>query len=526
MGIFTDLHKKSILGVIEGFDRIIFKGHFSSMFPKGAFKRYLSQRGVLLKDAGEFFKKETARIIDHAKAAAADAGRQYIYLQSAHTHASDDSKEDMARKIAEAENIQQGLVCIFSVLENCRSFDVVGNRATHRKEVVMRNRRCLHLYWYFIDPLFGWMHVRVQTWAPYSIQIYINGREQLCRQLEANGIPFQRSDNKILHVDKPDVLSDLCDSFCHTQWAKALQRKADMVNPLLPDIAQARFGNYYWVIDQAEFATDILFRSRDELEAILDDLLTSAVIGFDAQDVMRFLGRKPHHAFTGEVIIDHKKRHQGRRIKFRLKRNSIKIYDHLNVLRIETTINNPAEFKVLRPSDGEHEGESVDRWCPMRKGVANFWRYAQVAKAANARLIDALASAPLKSDAIESLDSICRSHEVAGRHVAAFNPLLPDTISLFSSVLSGEFNINGFRNHDLQQKIYSSPPKSKKEANRRTQRTSRLIAKLRGHHLIAKVKNARLYRVTSYGVSVMWAAIRIHDVDFPEYFAQAQELAL
>jgi hypothetical protein len=495
------------------------------MFPKGAFSYYLHRRDVLLKDAAEFFKKETARIIDHAKTVADQCGRRYIYLQSAHTHASGESKEDMARKIAEEDGVQQGLVCIFSVLENCRSFDVVGNRKTHRKEVVSRNRRCLHLYWYFIDPLFGWMHVRLQTWAPYSIQIYINGREQLCRQLEDQGIRFRRSDNKILYVEKPDVLSDLCESFCHTQWAKALQSKAVMVNPLLPDIAEARFGDYYWVIDQAEFASDILFRSRDDLERILDDLLTTAVIGFDAQDVMHFLGRKPHHAFTGEVIIDHKKRHQGRRIKFRLKRNSIKIYDHLSVLRIETTINNPAEFKVLRPVEGEHAGESVDRWCPMRKGVSNFWRYAQVAKAANARLIDALASAPLKSDAVESLDRICRSHEVAGRHVAAFNPLLPDTITLFSAALAGEFTINGFRNHDLQQKMHSTPPKSKKEAIRRTQRTSRLIAKLRGHHLIAKVKNARLYRVTAKGVSVMWAALRVRKVDFPDYFNQAQTFA-
>lgn len=526
MGIFTDLHQKSIHGVIEAFDRIIFKGHFTSMFPKGAFSHYLSQRGVLLKDAAEFFKSETTRVIDHAKAVAAECGRPYIYLQSAHTHASDESKQDMARRIAQEDSVNQGLVCIFSVLENCQSFDVVGNRETHHKEVVSRKRRCLHLYWYFIDPLFGWMHVRVQTWAPYSIQVYINGREQLCRQLEEKGIPFQRSDNKILCVEKPDVLTDLCESFYHTQWAKVLQSKALLVNPLLPDIAEARFGEYYWVIDQAEFATDILFHSRDELEKILDDLLTTSVIGFDAQDVMHFLGRKPHHAFTGEIVIDHKKRHQGRRIKFRLKRNSIKIYDHLNVLRIETTINNPAEFKVLRPVDGEHEGESGDRWCPMRKGVSNFWRYVQVAKAANARLINALANAPLKSDATESLDGICRSHEVAGRHVAAFNPLLPDTITLFTSALSGEFTINGFRNHDLQQKMYSSPPSSKKEAVRRTQRTSRLIAKLRGHHLIAKVKNARLYRVTTHGVSVMWAAVRVRKMDFPEYFNQAQTFAL
>src|SRR4051794_11634471 len=35
------------------------------------------------------------------------------------------------------------------------------------------------LYLYRIDPEFGWMHVRLQTWAPYEMQISVNGREWL-----------------------------------------------------------------------------------------------------------------------------------------------------------------------------------------------------------------------------------------------------------------------------------------------------------------------------------------------------------
>jgi len=99
----------------------------------------------------------------------------------------------LAQEIAQREQITQGLVCIFAVLEVCSSFAVIGNRKSHRLEVVRRNRKCLHLYWYLIDPEFGWMHVRVQTWAPYTIQIYINGREWMCRQLTRQGVDFTRS---------------------------------------------------------------------------------------------------------------------------------------------------------------------------------------------------------------------------------------------------------------------------------------------------------------------------------------------
>ena len=173
MDIFLEKHRESILGVVEGFDRIIFKGYLTSMFPDGAFGRYLNKRGVLLKDAGKFFEGETEVLIEHAKATAEQAGRPYRYLDSAHTHASGQSKEAMARAIAEQDEITEGLVCIFSVLEPGVSLAVAGNRKTQRLEIVRRNRRCLHLYWYLIDPVFGWMHVRIQTWAPYSTQIYV-----------------------------------------------------------------------------------------------------------------------------------------------------------------------------------------------------------------------------------------------------------------------------------------------------------------------------------------------------------------
>ena len=128
MNIFTELFKNSIHGIIEGFDRLIFKGHLNALFPKGAFGVYLSRRGVLLKDAKPFFEQETGRIIDHAKRTAEAAGRPYIYLKSAHTHKDQDSKESMARAIADNDGIREGLVCILSVVETCRSFGVVGNR--------------------------------------------------------------------------------------------------------------------------------------------------------------------------------------------------------------------------------------------------------------------------------------------------------------------------------------------------------------------------------------------------------------
>lgn len=331
------------------------------------------------------------------------------------------------------------------------------------------------------------MHVRVQTWAPYTIQIYINGREWMCRQLNRQGVDCTRSDNKILWLADFQAATKLSEKFNHIDWPGALIQKVLMVDPLMNDLAQAGFGGYWLGIDQAEFATDILFNSQTDLQRIYKDLSSAAITAFGATDVMRFLGRKPHGNFAGEIIIDSKKRPQGTRIKFRMKPNSIKLYDHLNVLRIETTLNNPAEFKILTSSENEL-GQTLCRWSPMRKGVANFWRYSQVGHGANHRLIDALANAPLQGGAIDMLDGLCRSQSKDGHRVAAFNPLTAQNITLFKALLSGEFALNGFRNRDLQHKLFDSKPTDAAQAKQRIHRTSRLIAKLRGHHSINKAR--------------------------------------
>jgi hypothetical protein len=181
---FLERHGASIENTISTFDRVIFKGHLNGFFPRGAFGRYLWQRGVLLKDTGKFFEGETKRIRDHIEAFAAKAGRPVEYLASASTHRSGCSKEALAQRIAERDGVTTGLVCVFSVLEPCASFAVAPNRMTHRLEVVRRKRKCLHFYLYLIDPEFGWMHVRIQSWASYDIQVYVNGREWLARQMD------------------------------------------------------------------------------------------------------------------------------------------------------------------------------------------------------------------------------------------------------------------------------------------------------------------------------------------------------
>ena len=145
-----------------------------------------------------------------------------------------------------------------------------------------------------------------------------------------------------------------------------------------------------------------------------------------------------------------------------------------------------------------------------------------MAHAANGRLLTALARVPLTGGATVELDALCQPVMAADRHVAAFNPIHPDTAALLGAVLSGDFTVNGFRNRHLQGKLYPAAATDVADAKRRTHRTSRLIAKLRGHGLITRVKNSCLYRLTACGLKAMWPAVRFRRIDFPSAFREAQ----
>jgi hypothetical protein len=245
----------------------------------------------------------------------------------------------------------------------------------------------------------------------------------------------------------------------------------------------------------------------------------TAALSLSAEDVLRYLGRKLHGNLRGEVLTDLKKRPEGFRVKHTMKRNSVKMYDKLSVLRIETTINNPHEFKVLRVL--ETPAGTKRRWLPMGKGVANLWRYAQVVAQANNRYLEALARVQGKSEAIDELDRLCRCRRVNGRRFARFNPVAASDVELFKAVAAGEHLINGFRNRDVTRRLFPQPPASSEEARRRCARISRQIAKLRGHGLVAKVKNSHLYRVTARGYSIIAAVLSFHEVDFPRVYSTA-----
>ena len=516
MSDFEAIHAGQITGSLTMFDRLIFKGHLTRLHSDGGLRTFLWSQGTPVTRFDTYVRSVTQTIYDHAEALAAETERPFIFLTKSVTRDAGQTKEDMAKAIADRDGITEGLVCVLRAVEPATSFSL-RNGPDGTKVVVRRMRKCLKFYFYLIDPEFGFMHIRLQAWVPWEIQIYMNGREWLAHQLDAAGIGYLRYDNALLAIDDLEAASAACEWFSRRAWVRVLSAFAHRFNPVLEAVEAAGYGSYYWVCDQAEVATDVMFVNRPALVRIMPDLVRHASLGMSSEDVVRFLGRKLHPSLAAEVLTDAKRRPEGWRVKHRLGRNWVKVYDKASVLRVETTINNPSEFRVLRRVTDD-KGRIERRWCPMRKGTSDFWRFAQVGAASNRRYLDALATASPNSEGVAALDSLCRSRNRNGRHYPRFNPVEKTDLALFRAVLSGEHAIVGFRNHDIAARLYPKPARDDVEQRRRCARTSRLIAKLRGHGLVAKVRGQRLYRVTPYGQRVLAAAISIHDQRFPEAY--------
>ncbi len=500
---FIAKHQDDIAGVLSGFDRLVLRGTLRSIAYAQGMHQYLWNNQILLKDFGSHVEQVSQRLKAASLAEANALGRPVRYLASAEV-----SKEDIARRIAAEDGITQGPVCVLTSVEPCRSFEIYRNRATKHLELQPRVRKCLFLYHYAVHPVFGFLNARIQTWFPFSIQICLNGREWLAHQMDTVGLAYVRHDNCFPWIEDWPTAQQLMDHQLKVDWPALLQGITRTLNPIHDQIFQAHPTNYYWSTYQSEWAIDISFRTAAELRRLYPRLLQHAMTTFGSTDVMRFLGRRVPLSgdvpkrFAGEVVSDLHERQEGVRIKHRLNTNSIKLYDKAftvlgSLLRAEGTINNVDDFRVYRPKEGDPNGGLA--WRPLRRGIADLHRRAEVSRKAAERYLDALASVDQDTTLEEVLRRLGQPRYWHGRRARALQPFAPDDRQLIQAISRGEFTLNGVRNRDLQRLYFAQPATTPAEARRRSAWASRKLRLLRAHGLIYKVTGTHRYHLTKAG---------------------------
>ena len=496
---FVQRHQSDVIGVLHGWDRLRLQGTLRSMYYQPVMERYLKQAGVMWKDFKNFATALTGRVRQSAAALAEEYQRPMIYLNSSRT-----DKEALACQIQERDQVKSGLIAIFSCVEPCHTWFLRGNRATRKLELRLEWGKCIHLYFYWVHEQLGFLHVRLQTWFPYLIQVCMNGREWLGRQMDQAGISYRREDNCFPWIADLERAQALMDQQHRTDWPGLLNPLVQQCHPLQVEINRPFESEYYWTAAQSEYATDVMFGQREGLLRIYPALVHHAVMTFGAEQVLRFLGRSGKAGVHDEVKTDRRRRVEGVRVKHWLNKNSLKFYDKGRVLRSEVTINEPKDFRVYRRAENQPAGK--EQWRILRRGLADFNRRAEVSRAATDRHLTALAAVHVQSSLAQDAAQLCQAVWRDGQRYRALNALGESDAELLAIVNRGEYAINGLRNRDVRARLYP-PTQDKGKERREMAAVGRKLRLLRAHGLIAKVSKTHRYVVTEKGRRIIMALL-------------------
>jgi len=491
--LMTERHSDQIAGVISCYDRVVLQGTLPGICYARGMTTWLKINKIRIFDYAKFAEPLRDEIRANAERIANENGLKIDFVRSAKTR-----KEKRIKKILEERGNRPGLVHIISVMESCPTYKPWHNKQTGETYLRPDQSKCLHYYFYFIDPDIGLCYVRVPTWCPFRLQFYFNGHNWLASGLEKEGIGHNLIDNAFANIGSFSDAQNISDSFT----ADFLHKKLDMFAARYCPVIGHFNLRYRWSIMQVEYATDIVFHRQQDLRHIYDRLARTAVLTVKPGNIATFLGRKLHPNYKDEMGNNFNTRIEGTRIRHTMGPVSVKLYDKFGmILRIETTVNDVSFFKHHRTVEHRDGSESA-KLAPMKKTIYSLSVLQELLLAANRRYLRFISDIDDSSVGIRNLEKISKSVDENSRSYKGFNFFNEDDQALFETIASGEFNISGFRNKNLRDKIPS----------KNTGQISRILKRLRTHGLIKKIGRTYKYYLTRLGSRVTNMGLKLREL--------------
>ena len=202
-----DLLKDHVTLELESIDRLYLNGYVAQLQHGAGLVGFLSQhRGQVIASPallGQITGKFVAGVKEFAK-------REGVPL---FTFERKESKDRRAQQIRAERPVRDAVVFIGIAQEKAYAF------SAHRlpgKRVIFeftRNKSVIPNYYYFYldDAEWGEAFIKVCSYAPWGLKVYLNGHEWLKRQLVKEGIKFEALDNGFLSCENPQRLQELAE---------------------------------------------------------------------------------------------------------------------------------------------------------------------------------------------------------------------------------------------------------------------------------------------------------------------------
>lgn len=492
--LLTEKYAKDLHGVLSCYDRVIIHGNIAGWCFAEGMTAILASRGVRVFDFAEFSAPLTEAIRKNAEqiAQANDVKIEFIRKIGAFR------KDDRISEIISQRGEQPGLVHIFSAMEGCNTYRPWHDKATGKSFLKHDTGKCLHYYFYFIDPDYGLCYLRVPTWAPFRLQFYFNGHNWLESKLIKHGITYTKLDNAFHTISDFTKAQELSDKIRVEDLHQVLDILARRYCPL-PETYEI---HYNWSIMQVEYAMDICFKKQEVLQPMYNEIIKTAVHTVNPDNIANFLGKRFSVLFEGESGSKYDRRILGTRIKHQMGEVSVKMYDKAGViLRIECTSNDVSQFRQVRDVQ-QRDGAIVQKEARLKKSIYSLFPLIQIFKGVTRRYLEYISEFDDPSDGVRKLDKVTQDVRKEDRNYKGFNFFSKEDQQVFEAIARGEFNIRGLRNKQLRELL---PDKS-------SAAVSRIIKRLRTHGLIRKTRNAYRYYLTKLGKSVIVAGLKIRNM--------------
>ena len=489
--LLSEKYAVDLLGILNCYDRVIITGNLQPLCYAKGMTKYLYEQGVRIFGYTGFASPLRDEVRANAEAIAKQNNLEIEFIGKSKLF----RKEDRIQGILQVRGTQPGLVHVFSAMERCTAYLPWHDKKNGKTYVKSTSGKCLHYYFYFMDEELGLCYLRVPTWCPFRLQFYFNGHNWLANQLKQHGIEFEQHDNAFLSIADFEIANQLSAQLdiekLHAKLDYFAQQYCPVVNTLNLQ--------YSWSLMQAEYATDLIFKSQQTLQAFFPFLLEALIQAVKPADIATFLGRKLNGNYQGELGNCFNKRWLGRRIKHHMGPVSIKMYDKYNIiLRIETTVNEVSFFKQYRQVQ-HRDGSPTTTWAPMKKTIYSLPALQECLLAANQRYLKFISAIATPEVGVEKLHRLAETKVENNRRYKGFNLFSEEDSCLIRALLSGEFCLSGFTNRNLRQLF---PQKNSGQI-------TRLLNRLHVHGLIKKVSKRYKYYLSDFGRQVIAMALKL-----------------
>jgi hypothetical protein len=345
-------------------------------------------------------------------------------------------------------------------------------------------KRFLHYYFYLLDPVLGPMSLRVGTFLPFTLAVFLNGHAFLAQELTRLGVGFRKDDNAFLAVDDLAALEAAAERLTPRLIE---QRCADWVDRLAPRFSAAERAaaglHYRYSVAQIELATDVIFRRSAPLKALFRRAAELGILLGGADRTTHLFGRRITARYGGKLQTVLDRRNEGQPILRSYYGSSfVKQYEKGDrLLRTETCLNNTYDVGI---------GRRLENLPALKERML----------VTNTRYLDAQAEVLASTVDAGALATLARPVQLGRRRVPGLKLEDDRVIRLLEALLHPGTFVTDWTSREVHERLL--------KRHRLTEQDYRLsqlrydLGKLRAHGLVERLGTRRRYRLTSRGLKL------------------------